>query len=122
MNKELRKEHYKQNRDVLLDYQKARWEKLKTIFEKWKTTLKCSQCDESDYACLEFHHVDPKLKEKNIKKMVAQSLNSAIRELKKCIVVCANCHSKIHFYKTIVEIDESLSSDLEKFVEKCSKE
>jgi predicted HNH restriction endonuclease len=60
-------------------------------------------CSEDDFACLEFHHIDPKLKEKMISDLLSShSWERIVTELKKCVVVCRNCHAKIHHYVDFV--------------------
>ena len=46
-------------------------------------------------AALEFHHLDPTVKEGGIIGTTA-SLEKQRAEAKKCILVCANCHREIH--------------------------
>jgi len=55
------------------------------------------KCGENNYACLDFHHNSGN-KEKNISRMVngSSSLQTIQNEMEKCIVVCSNCHRKIH--------------------------
>jgi hypothetical protein len=58
----------------------------------------CSSCDESHPACLNFHHRDPELKLFEIGGgVVSRSKESIEREISKCIVLCSNCHDKLHF-------------------------
>lgn len=69
------------------------YSKNKKIFNQHKT--KCIICGESSKCCLEFHHI------KNKSFNVSQSLSHIptellIKELKKCVCVCKNCHAKIH--------------------------
>ena len=45
---------------------------------------------------LEFHHLDPAQKDFTISKNPNTSFDKAIEEIKKCILVCANCHREIH--------------------------
>lgn len=63
-----------------------------------KETQGCQCCNETFGPCLQFHHLDPNMKSYNIADMVARdaSWNRLIVEVKKCIVVCGNCHVKIH--------------------------
>lgn len=60
---------------------------------------KCQCCgyDRCDEA-LEFHHIDPVLKEFTFASIRAnpKKLESIIPELEKCILVCSNCHKEIH--------------------------
>ena len=45
---------------------------------------------------LEFHHINPKEKDFNFNKAESKSWTITCEELKKCILVCANCHREIH--------------------------
>ena len=67
---------------------------------------KCQICGYDDLSCLavfDFHHIDSKTKDMSIsvgqyRKTLTQRSPKIIRqETAKCIVVCANCHRKIHF-------------------------
>lgn len=53
-----------------------------------------NKCNES----LAFHHLDPTEKEIGFGDLRAnpKSWNKIVEELKKCILVCHNCHSEIH--------------------------
>ena len=64
-----------------------------------KKTLKCEKCGENRYYCLEFHHSDPNEKEMMISVMPnsGYSKERILREIEKCIVLCANCHKEAHF-------------------------
>lgn len=58
----------------------------------------CVFCSEDDPICMDFHHLDPKTK--NFEVGYAASLGlkweSVEAEIRKCVVVCANCHRKVH--------------------------
>jgi hypothetical protein len=65
----------------------------KQILHKYKT--KCCICGESEYCCLELHHIKDKCY--NISQAVRTlPTNLFIKELCKTIVVCSNCHKKLH--------------------------
>ena len=55
----------------------------------------CSVCGESRLACLEFHHTRPEDKERGIAQI--RTIAKFMEEVKKCVVVCANCHAIIHY-------------------------
>ena len=58
---------------------------------------KCCICGyDKCNAALEFHHKDPNEKEFTISDNAHIALEKAIEEVKKCILVCANCHREIH--------------------------
>ena len=71
--------------------------KLRDRFHQWKSTQSCVACGESSVECLDLHHVDPKTKDSDVSYLLAfNSWNRIIEEIKKCVVVCSNCHRKIH--------------------------
>src|SRR3990167_6640627 len=69
----------------------------------WQTG--CKYCGERDPACLQFHHRDPKMKKANVPAL-AQSRKAVNEEMKKCDIVCANCHCKIHKYGNVAARSE----------------
>ena len=63
--------------------------------------LKGNKCKICGYnrcsAALSFHHLDPSLKEFGIPhRGLTRSWKKIEEELKKCILICANCHAEIH--------------------------
>lgn len=58
---------------------------------------KCSKCQQSfPYPIYNFHHRDPSTKEFQWQKLRLQSIETILRELSKCDLVCANCHTEGH--------------------------
>lgn len=65
---------------------------------EYKATLKCERCGENHPAALQFHHPDPSAKEGNIANRNSRwSIERVMKEIAKCIVLCANCHAKEHW-------------------------
>lgn len=61
---------------------------------------KCTGCGwQGNQAALQFHHTDPKKKEFIIGNVANKSWDSIKNELKKCILLCANCHTIKHSTK-----------------------
>jgi hypothetical protein len=59
--------------------------------------LKCVICGYDKFTgALEFHHKDPREKDTILAHMRTYSDGAIMRELSKCICVCANCHREIH--------------------------
>ena len=50
-------------------------------------------------AALEFHHINPKTKTHEIAAKYAIKNNT--EEMKKCIILCANCHREIHNFDVL---------------------
>lgn len=58
---------------------------------------RCEHCGLEDIpAVFEFHHLDPLEKEISISKMGGRKWASVKIELDKCVLLCANCHRKVH--------------------------
>ena len=56
----------------------------------------CIKCGFKIPAALQFHHVDPSTKEHNVSNMRRSSYiqwGRIKKEMRKCIVLCANCHA-----------------------------
>lgn len=66
------------------------------LFYAIKAERGCACCSENDPVCLDFHHRDPETREFAIAGSWSRSLERIEAELAKCIVLCANCHRKVH--------------------------
>jgi len=57
----------------------------------------CMSCEQTFHPSVyEFHHLDPKEKDRDPSKMLQLSLDVLTNELDKCILLCANCHHITH--------------------------
>ena len=91
---------YSENKQKVLVKQKKNREKRGEWFIEYKKTLKCSECGENHPAVLDFHHLDPSEKEFNLSDQIwCRKKEDVISEINKCIVLCANCHRKLHWNK-----------------------
>jgi thiol-disulfide isomerase/thioredoxin len=73
---------------------------------------KCSVCGYSkNYAALDFHHIDPSTKEADWASMRLKKWSDVVDELKKCCLVCKNCHSEIHNPYAVMDSDSAENSD-----------
>lgn len=100
--------HQKQ-RPRIIELQKIRKKDIDKWYMELKASLKCSNCPEDHPACLTFHHINPEEKETEVDQAVAShwSKKRILKEIKKCIVLCSNCHNKHHFgYKWAEFIDK----------------
>lgn len=89
--------HYKNNKEKYIARSIECKKEIRRKFIAYKKTLFCQRCKESDYRCLQFHHLREKIME--ISNMVRRgfSFKTIMLEIGKCIVLCANCHSKEHY-------------------------
>ncbi len=63
---------------------------------QYKAERGCSLCSERVLQCLDFHHLDPDEKDFQMSRVSTQSWERILKEINKCILVCKNCHTKIH--------------------------
>lgn len=96
--REYRREWYAKNKDSEKIHVKRRKSQIKKWFKNYKTNLTCSNCPEKHISTLEFHHKTNAKKEGHVGNMVNDgfSIKRILEEIDKCIVLCANCHRKIH--------------------------
>ncbi len=68
--------------------------KLREFLRIYLEQNPCVKCGEKDFAALQFDHIDPKTKRRNITKILsgAFSVEYLKAELKNCQVLCTNCH------------------------------
>lgn len=92
-----RREWYYRNKTHARQKVKERQKEIKDWLSEYKSKLKCNRCDESFFYCLEFHHMDPSLKEGSISEMKGYSKKKILEEINKCEVLCSNCHRKEHY-------------------------
>lgn len=58
---------------------------------------KCNRCGYDKHpAAMEFHHLDPSKKEFTLGHVANKSWKSIVEEVKKCELVCSNCHRIEH--------------------------
>lgn len=98
-HKEYSHEHYLRNKERLLvantAYKRKKWQEWKD----YKSGLNCVKCGFGHIAALDFHHVDPTEKEYDVNRLISNGqFKKAEEELRKCVVLCANCH-RVHHYE-----------------------
>ena len=81
--------------------------------------LSCECCGyNKNFIALQHHHRDPSLKDKIVSKMFMNSFTEAnkqwlLNEMKKCTVLCSNCHDIFHGEYGLKDFTES---DLNEFL------
>lgn len=103
-----KRKHYHQNKEQYYRRNNRKNQELREylLSEKEKG---CSLCGERCIPCLEFHHVDPESKDMSVSQMINYgNLNRLKEEMSKCVLLCANCHRKVHH--GIIELDTRVSA------------
>lgn len=108
--KESQHKSYLKNKAKTLQRNYKRRQELRDWLIEIKRNLKCEKCLENDVAVLDFHHKDGETKEKGISQMISNmnSKEKILEEISKCIILCSNCHRKLHWNE--VKVVNSLES------------
>ena len=95
------RKNYLKNREKVIKRIKKRITKFASIINKYKSIKGCVSCLEKDPCCLDLHHL--KDKHFSVSRGIKKSSWLKIKqEVKKCIVICANCHRKYHAGKITI--------------------
>lgn len=96
--KEKAHDHYLKNKTIYKKHSILSKQNTKKWWNDFKSTLKCEQCGENHPGCLDFHHIEPNEKKFGVSVLIGRNnKNEALKEIKKCIVICSNCHRKLHW-------------------------
>lgn len=105
--KKYNQKHYVDNQKRYISNAKKRKPALALLIRSYKLGKSCSRCLEDDIDCLQFHHLDPSVKEMNVSQTANSgwSITRIEKEIAKCILLCANCHIKEHVrLKSLIEL------------------
>ena len=88
--------------DLCLSIRKSKYSKKsrqnkKKQFHIIKCEIGCQICGYNKYGgSLDFHHIDPNKKLFTLSRYWRYSWDKLEEEIKKCILLCANCHREFH--------------------------
>lgn len=91
------KSWYEKNKNDRKKQIRNRKRLIRSLIAEYKSQHKCKLCEESHPAALDFHHLGDK------KYVVSEMLGNGygiktiMEEIKKCIILCSNCHRKEHY-------------------------
>lgn len=94
-------------------YMKQKYQEKKNEIQELKSQYSCAKCGDTRGYVLDFHHINPAEKENTIARMTSNNyeLTKVYDEIKKCIVLCANCHREFHYLQNLnpnLKIEEYL--------------
>ena len=97
-NRSYQRSHYAKNRDDYMAKARKHDKKMSEWYVGIKESLQCSVCGESHIACIQFHHHNGD-KEISVSNMMVKGYGKKriLAEMAKCVVLCANCHFKLHW-------------------------
>lgn len=100
---QVRKNHYKKNRQANYDNNKKFYHRNKENAKKYLSTHPCVDCGETDIIVLEFDHIKGNKEFCISTKYRCRSWKRLLKEIDKCEVRCANCHRKRHYYASLAQ-------------------
>lgn len=101
-NKNNLKKHYVDNLDYYRNKSKTNKKILSQLLKSIKSESSCYCCNENDAACLDFHHLSNK--EHLVSRLPSYGSKSKfLNEISKCVLICSNCHRKIHKHNRSIE-------------------
>ena len=90
--------YYEKNKEAVKARTKKKRKQQNAEWRAFKATLSCSQCGFSHPAAMDFHHTNKDDKEGGVHEFARmRNYKKAYEEIKKCIVLCANCHRIVHY-------------------------
>lgn len=99
-HKEYSRRYYEANKEKVKKNVAQRKKDLRVEWLKFKASLSCAHCGETHPATFDFHHIKKDPSNRKVHKLLqSQNYGGAREEIKKCIVLCSNCHRKHHFYE-----------------------
>lgn len=86
------KNHEKRRKEIVKKHQDAVRKRFRDKLFPFKNKP-CARCGRLfPDTVMQFHHLNPKLKKFSITRGWSMKWTEVLKEIKKCIVVCANCH------------------------------
>ncbi len=92
-------------------YKKAQRAITLEYIRSFKESSCCELCGESATVCLDFHHRTASEKSFSLSDAKDQTFDAIKAEIRKCAVVCANCHRVIHSQNRIKAIEVAPEED-----------
>ena len=97
-HREYSRKHYEKNKEKIKKSSEISKKIARAQWQNFKAALCCSKCGQNHPAALDFHHVFKDPSNKKVNRLTAHGMYAAaLQEIKKCVVLCANCH-RIHHH------------------------
>jgi hypothetical protein len=99
-HKVYRDAHYAANKQAYIDRALAVKRSNLAWLDQYKSERGCARCPERHPGCLDFHHEGDKEIGIAQAALLGWSVERILKEIAKCIILCANCHRKQHFRRS----------------------
>ncbi len=97
-NRNYQRQWYKKNKKKQMAKVARNKKKNTAKVREYKQNSTCAICSENHISTLVFHHRNPETKLYTISTMATGGWGwkTILEEIKKCDILCANCHRKLH--------------------------
>jgi hypothetical protein len=98
---------YKKRKNDKIKFDRRLKERKIEYVNAYKRASKCAICEENSSCCLEFHHLQGKNKLFTISSAICNikiDMKMLKTEIKKCIILCSNCHKKLHYTESNINL------------------
>lgn len=99
-----RNNYNKNKQDWNKTHNKTKNLKKENIISFKENSNGCEKCREKRHYLLDFHHLNPNTKLFQISQGTAKGWNKILEEIKKCVLLCSNCHREFHYLEKIQNI------------------
>lgn len=89
-------ERLPQRRAKIRERNKSWTAKSQAFIDRIRSMFGCRICGENEPVALDFHHLDPTKKDTEVPKLLSYSREKLKTEIRKCVILCSNCHRKHH--------------------------
>ena len=92
-----KRKHYEGHKKSVGDKVKAYKARMRQEWHEFKSSLACNACGENDPITLDFHHIERHPSNRKLHVLLRNGAYVQVyEEVKKCMVLCSNCHRKHH--------------------------
>ena len=104
--KEYHAQYYAKNSAKAKKHKKAYEKRNKEFIIRFRKKCKCIKCNLNKWYLIEFHHIDPSTKYKDVTNLQfnAYSIQKIKEEIRKCVPICRNCHMEYHYLERQKEV------------------
>ena len=92
-HKQKSREHYQKYKQKYNERNQLQKRRTRELINEAKKEG-CIKCSEKEPACLDFHHL--RNKDLSVAAMHGMNDERVLEEINKCVVLCSNCHRKLH--------------------------
>ena len=84
-------------KDCVRQKEKIKYHSKQNELNEFKQAHPCVKCGCSKFYLIDFHHLNPAEKDFTIGENPRVKMETLMKEINKCVSLCANCHREFHY-------------------------